>query len=108
MRLRYTRPALADLASILDYIALRSPRGAARVHARIQTITKLLLQFPQAGRVTDDPTIRRIDSVSVSCLLWNCRRGDRDPRCTARCAGSVGPSGLEPILIPIQPHRIVD
>jgi hypothetical protein len=28
MRLRYTLPALADLASILDYIADRSPQGA--------------------------------------------------------------------------------
>ena len=34
MRLRYTLPALADLASILDYIADRSPQGAARIHAR--------------------------------------------------------------------------
>jgi plasmid stabilization system protein ParE len=32
MRLRYTLPALADLASILDYIADRSPQGAARIH----------------------------------------------------------------------------
>jgi plasmid stabilization system protein ParE len=31
MRLRYTVPALADLASILDYIADRSPQGAARI-----------------------------------------------------------------------------
>ncbi len=30
MRLRYTLPALADLTSILDYIADRSPQGAAR------------------------------------------------------------------------------
>jgi toxin ParE1/3/4 len=49
MRLRYTRPALADLASVLDYIAVRSPHGAARVHARIQSITNLLLQFPEEG-----------------------------------------------------------
>ncbi|MEH2530391.1 plasmid stabilization system protein ParE [Bradyrhizobium sp. AZCC 1588] len=31
MRLRYTLPALADLASILDYIAARSPQRAARI-----------------------------------------------------------------------------
>jgi toxin ParE1/3/4 len=65
MRLRYTRPALADLASILDYIVLRSPQAAARVHARIQTITNLLSQFPEAGRVTDDHTIRTYDDDSV-------------------------------------------
>jgi toxin ParE1/3/4 len=32
MRLRYTLPALADLGSILDYIADRSPQGAERIH----------------------------------------------------------------------------
>ena len=31
MRLRYTLPALADLTSILDYIADRSPQGATRI-----------------------------------------------------------------------------
>jgi toxin ParE1/3/4 len=70
MRLRYTRPALADLASILDYIVLRSPQGAARVHARIQTITNLLSQFPEAGRVTDDPTIRRMTTTPYPYLIF--------------------------------------
>ena len=38
MKLRYTLPALADLSSVLDYIAAHSPQGASRVQARIQTI----------------------------------------------------------------------
>ena len=38
MRLRYTRPALSDLASILDYIEERSPQGAAHTQARIQAV----------------------------------------------------------------------
>jgi plasmid stabilization system protein ParE len=61
MRLRYTRPALADLVSILDYIALHSPQGAARVHARIKTVIELLLTHPRIGMQTADPTIRRIN-----------------------------------------------
>jgi plasmid stabilization system protein ParE len=36
MRLRYTRLALADLDTILDYIEERSPTGATRVWARIR------------------------------------------------------------------------
>jgi plasmid stabilization system protein ParE len=44
MRLRYTLPALANLASILDYIADRSPQGAARIHTRIRAVTDLLLR----------------------------------------------------------------
>jgi toxin ParE1/3/4 len=71
MRLRYTLPALADLASILDYIADHSPQAEARVQARIQSITNLLLEYPLAGARTDDPTIRRMptDPVSLHHLL---------------------------------------
>ena len=57
MRLRYTLPALADLASTLDYIAAQSPRGARRVQARIKIIIDLLLQHPYIGTRTNDPTI---------------------------------------------------
>lgn len=39
VKLRYTLPALADLADILDYIAARSPTGAANIQARIKAIT---------------------------------------------------------------------
>jgi len=70
MRLRYTLPALADLASILDYIADRSPRGAARIHTRIRAVTDLLLRYPLAGAVTDDPPFgasrRRLIRISSS------------------------------------------
>jgi toxin ParE1/3/4 len=38
VKLRYTLPALADLNSILDYIAAHSPQGAKHVQARIQAI----------------------------------------------------------------------
>ncbi len=53
MRLRYTLPALADLASILDYVADRFPQGAKRIHARIRAVTDLLLQYPLAGIIPD-------------------------------------------------------
>jgi len=48
MRLRYTLPALADLESILDYVADRSPQGAARIHSRIRAITR---RRSRCGRV---------------------------------------------------------
>jgi plasmid stabilization system protein ParE len=71
MRLRYTLPALADLAAILDYIADRSPQGAARIHSRIRAVTDLLLRYPLAGRgdrrschsAPDD------DAISISHFL---------------------------------------
>ena len=58
VKLRYTLPALADLNSILSYIAAHSPQGARHVQARIKRITDLLLIYPHMGVHTDDPTIR--------------------------------------------------
>jgi plasmid stabilization system protein ParE len=90
MRLRYTLPALADLASILDYIADRSPQGAARIHGRLHAVTDLLLRHPQAGAMTDDPTIRRItttpypylifyEATDAEIIIHAVRHGARDP-----------------------------
>ena len=62
MKLRYTLPALADLNSILDYIAADSPRGANRVQRRVHEIVDLLLAHPYSGLRTDDPTIRRLST----------------------------------------------
>jgi toxin ParE1/3/4 len=70
MRLRYTLPALADLESILDYVVDRSPQGASRIHARIRAVTDLLLRYPQAGAMTDDPTIRRVTTTPYPYLVF--------------------------------------
>ena len=90
MRLRYTRPALADLDSILEYIAIHSPQGAARVHARIQVVIDLLLSRPNIGVPTDDPSIRRLNTLPYPYLIFYeiaddeiiihaVRHGARDP-----------------------------
>src|SRR5262245_2921392 len=76
MRLRYTRAALADLTSILDYIAIHSPQGAARVHARIQAVLDLLPSYPRVGLQTDDPTIRRINTSPYPYLVFYEVAGD--------------------------------
>jgi toxin ParE1/3/4 len=60
VKLRYTRPALADLGSILDYIQSASPQGAKRVQTRIQKVINLLPTHPEIGIRTDDPVIRRL------------------------------------------------
>ena len=70
MKLRYTLPALAELADILDYIAARSPTGAANVQARLKAITELLLQHPLIGSPTDDPTIRRMTTLPYPYLIF--------------------------------------
>ena len=70
MKLRYTLPALADLGSILDYIAVRSPQGAKRVQARIHSIIELLLSHPNIGLRTDDPVIRRLTTPPYPYLVF--------------------------------------
>ncbi|HVQ70723.1 MAG TPA: type II toxin-antitoxin system RelE/ParE family toxin [Bradyrhizobium sp.] len=90
MRLRYTLPALADLESILDYVVDRSPQGASRIQVRIRAVTDLLLRYPQAGAVTDDPTIRRVttrpypylifyETTDTEIIIHAVRHGARDP-----------------------------
>jgi len=84
------RPALNDLAEILDFIATHSPQGAARVHARIDAIANLLLSYPRVGVPTEDPTIRRINASPYPYLIFYeiggdeviihaVRHGARDP-----------------------------
>ena len=95
MRLRYTLPALADLASILDYIADHSPQGAARIQTRIRAVTDLLLRFPLVGALTDDPVIRRItttpypylifyEATDAEIIIYAVRHGARNPSVNVR------------------------
>jgi toxin ParE1/3/4 len=70
VKLRYTLPAFADLASILDTIAAHSPQGAKRVQARIQTVIDLLLLHPHIGARTDDPSIRRLAAPPYPYLVF--------------------------------------
>jgi plasmid stabilization system protein ParE len=70
VKLRYTLPALADLNSILDYIAAHSPQGARRVQARIQGIIDLLVSHPDIGIRTDDPIIRRLATPPYPYLVF--------------------------------------
>ena len=76
MRLRYTLPALIELESILDYIAARSPQGAAHVKARIKAVTELLLAHPHIGVATDDASIRRANATPYPYLIFYEPRDD--------------------------------
>jgi toxin ParE1/3/4 len=70
VKLRYTLPALADLNSILDYIAAHSPQGAKHVQARLQAIIDLLIIYPDIGIRTDDPVIRRLTTPPYPYLIF--------------------------------------
>lgn len=70
MRVRYTRPALADLDAILDYIAAHSPKGAKRVLTRIHAFTGLLEGHPLIGTRTENPSIRRLATPPYPYLIF--------------------------------------
>ncbi len=59
MRLRYTRPAAADVVAILDRLAAQSQQGARRVRDRLRDIEQILAQFPKAGQPTRLSWLRR-------------------------------------------------
>lgn len=90
MIIRYTLPALADLDSILAFIAEASPQGAVRVQKRIQDVISLLPDHPEIGLRTDDPDIRRLTTTPYPFLVFYeirereiiihaIRHGARDP-----------------------------
>jgi plasmid stabilization system protein ParE len=90
VKVRFTLPAYADLAEILDHIGRWSPQGAIRVNQRIRTLIELLLKHPHLGRLTDDPTIRRMPTSPYPYLVFYevtadeviihaVRHGARDP-----------------------------
>jgi toxin ParE1/3/4 len=70
VRIRYTQPALADLETILSYIASRTPQGARRVQSKIQALVELTTFHPMIGARTHDPTIRRLPILPFPYLVF--------------------------------------
>jgi toxin ParE1/3/4 len=70
VKLRYTLPALADLDSILEYIAAVSPVSAMRVQKCILDVIELLPAYPDIGVRTDDPVIRRLATPPYPFLIF--------------------------------------
>jgi plasmid stabilization system protein ParE len=64
MRADWSDNAIAELATIQDYISESNPQNAERfLHRLIETVTELLIVFPLAGRAIpemDDPTFREV------------------------------------------------
>jgi addiction module RelE/StbE family toxin len=54
MRVRFTRPALADLNAIYAYVSERNPSAAARLVARLIDRALALADSPYQGRKIDE------------------------------------------------------
>lgn len=50
MKLRWTRPAHADLTNILDYLAKQSPQAASAVAVVLKSSVLQLINQPNSGR----------------------------------------------------------
>ena len=55
----YSRQALRDVASILDYVHERNPSGALNVSLAIEYAVGLCARHPRAGSLTDEPQVLR-------------------------------------------------
>ncbi len=51
MKLRFTPQAIENLTAIIDYLNARNPQGSKRVRTAILDTFRLLLLFPDSGRV---------------------------------------------------------
>jgi toxin ParE1/3/4 len=90
VKLRYTKPALADLKDLAGYLDPRSPQGARNVRQRIKSMIERLPEQPYIGKRTEDPTIRRLTTSPYPYLIFYevgeaeiiihaVRHGARDP-----------------------------
>ena len=60
MRVRFTRPAQADLQQIYAYLSKENPAEASRLIARLIERARTLADSPKEGRATDEPNARVI------------------------------------------------
>lgn len=77
MKLVFTPQAAAELEEILDYIAIRSPKGASRVHSRINRLVELLLVYPNAGRLAKKARIRRLATTPYPFQIFYRATGEQ-------------------------------
>ncbi len=60
MKVKFTKPALAELDAIFAYIHQRNPIAAGQVVARVREITSQLGRFPDMGHPKYKPGVRMI------------------------------------------------
>jgi addiction module RelE/StbE family toxin len=60
MQVKWTRRALANLESVLDYISKDKPQAAARFGAEVRKKVTVLEEHPHLGRASDVPGVREL------------------------------------------------
>jgi len=76
MRVRFTRPAQADLQQIHAYVSKDNPAEASRLVARLIERARALGETPYEGRVTDEPSARVIVVPRLRYFIFYTITGD--------------------------------
>jgi len=76
MRVRFTRPAQADLQQIYAYVSKDNPAEASRLIARLIERARALSDTPHEGRVTDEPNARVIVVPRLRYFIFYTIAGD--------------------------------
>lgn len=69
----WSRPALADIAQIYDYVAQFNPAAAMRLAVRLYEAAGELDVFPHRGRPTGKPNRRELTVVPPYILTYEVR-----------------------------------
>ena len=76
MKVRFTRPAQADLQHIYEYISNENPAAASRVVARLIERARGLAEAPHQGRTTDEDDARVIVVPDLHYFIFYTIAGD--------------------------------
>jgi len=76
MRVRFTRPAQADLQQIHSYVSKDDPAEASRLVARLIERAQALGDTPHEGRATDEPNARVIVVPQLRYFIFYPIAGD--------------------------------
>jgi toxin ParE1/3/4 len=69
LKVRFSARAIEQISDALDYVAAKSPQGAARIRDRLVEMAALLEGHPHAGHKTTRPRIRRLVATPYPYLI---------------------------------------
>ena len=78
MKVKFTKPALAELDALFAYIHQHNPVAAGQVVARVREITSQLGRFPDMGHPKYKPGVRMITVRRYPYLIFYTVENDGD------------------------------
>lgn len=96
MKVRFTRPAQADLQQIHAYINKENPAEASRVVARLIERARALADTPQEGRPTDEPGARVLVVPQLRYFIFYAVMGEEVQITHIRHTSRRRPPGWQP------------